>query len=119
MATILIADDEAPIRDLLAQFFDDAGYRTFVATHGAEALALVKTESIDLVITDFMMPIMDGIELCRQLKARGPIAVILMSAADLPRLRAAGADAFIAKPFDLDALEAQVQGLLALPPEAD
>jgi CheY-like chemotaxis protein len=110
-ATILIVDDEEPVRELLAQLLGDAGYRTVLAIHGIHALDLVEQEQPDLVLSDVMMPVLGGAELCRRLKARNgsrPLPVILMSAAGEQAARGAGADAFIHKPFVLDEMEALI-----------
>jgi CheY-like chemotaxis protein len=111
VATILIVDDEEPVRDFLAQLLADVGHRTLQAIHGAEALRLVENERPDLVIADIMMPVLNGAELCRRLKAgatTNAIPVILMSAAGPRAADGTGADAFIAKPFDLEDIEALV-----------
>ena len=112
MATILIVDDEEPVRGFLAQLLADAGHRTLQAVHGAEALAVVQKDRPDLVVSDIMMPVLNGAELCRRLKAgeeTRAIPVILMSAAGRRSADGTGADAFIAKPFDLEAMETLVQ----------
>ena len=112
MATILIVDDEEPVRDFLAQLLADGGHRTLQAVHGAEALELVAKERPDLVVSDIMMPVLNGAELCRRLKAGAdapPIPVILMSSAGPRAADGTGADAFIAKPFDLADMEALVE----------
>ncbi len=120
MATILIVDDEAPIREFLAAFLEDAGYRTLGAINGAQALALLAKERPDVVLSDIMMPVLNGAELCRRLKAAADtrsVPVILMSSAGRNAADGAGADAFIAKPFDsLDEVEALVRRWS--PPEA-
>ena len=112
MALILVVDDEAPLRDLLAQVLQDAGYRVVVASHGRQGLDLALQERPDLVISDIMMPVMSGVDLCRRIKSDlvlPPIPVILASSAGAPAADGAGADAFIAKPFELDAVEALVK----------
>ena len=115
VTTILIVDDEQPVRDLLTFLFEDLGYRSLEAPHGKAALRIIEGERPDLVLSDVMMPIMDGAELCAQLKGdplTATIPVILMSAAG----RLAGledqADATIAKPFNLEDLERLVQRCL-------
>jgi CheY-like chemotaxis protein len=111
VATILIVDDEEPVRGFLAQLLADAGHRTLQAVHGAAALEVVEHERPDLVITDIMMPVLNGADLCRRLKAgtaTTAIPVILMSAAGPRAAEGTGADAFIAKPFDLEDMEALV-----------
>ena len=112
MATILIVDDEEPLRELLALLLTEAGHRTLQASHGAEALEIVARERPDLVVSDFMMPVLTGAELCRELKAMcgtPKIRVILMSSAGPQAANGTEADAFITKPFDLDSMEALVQ----------
>ena len=119
MATILIVDDEQPIREILAELFRGAGHRTVVAEHGRRALELVEEARPDLVISDVMMPVLDGAALCRRLKARpgaDSIPVILMGAAGRRSTDGLGADAFIDKPFTLDAIEALARQWL--PPDA-
>ena len=117
MATILVVDDERPLRDLLVDLFESGGHRAVVAIHGRQALALVGTDRPDLVLSDVMMPLMDGIELCRRLKADADtraIPVILMSAMGERLARGSQADAFIAKPFDLEVMEALVADRLGV-----
>jgi len=112
MATILIVDDEGPIRSLVALLLKDGGHLTRQAINGADALKQIQAERPDLVIADVMMPVLGGAELCRLLKdmpRTHAIPVILMSAAGPRVAEGAGADAFIAKPFNLDEMAAVVQ----------
>ena len=103
---VLVAEDDAPIRGALSCWLEDEGYRVHCAADGQEALEMVASVSPDLVLSDVRMPHVDGIELVRQLRARGrDIPVVLISAqydgADQPGVR------FVAKPFDfLDIAEA-------------
>jgi CheY-like chemotaxis protein len=118
MRTILIVEDEEYIREILAMLFTDAGYRVRVAVHGGDALAQVAEELPDLILSDVMMPVLDGAALCRQLKGQvgtRQIPIILMSAVGSDGARDAGADAFIDKPFDLETLEGLVGRLLRRP----
>ena len=115
MATILIVDDEQPLRELLADVLESEGHRVLVAGNGQEALALVVENQPDLVVSDVMMPLLNGVRLCRQLKAEPATAmvpVILMSSVGPTVAAGAGADAFISKPFDLDEVESVVRTLL-------
>jgi two-component system phosphate regulon response regulator PhoB len=115
VATILVVDDERPVRELLAALLADAGHRVLTAAHGQQALELVAAERPDLVLSDLMMPVLGGADLCRRLKAdaaAGATPVILMSSAHARLAQSAGADAFIAKPFDLEAMEAVVRAWL-------
>jgi CheY-like chemotaxis protein len=120
MATILVVDDEKPIREFLSMWFEQEGHRVIEAAHGRQALDQISTASDrpDLVVSDVMMPVIGGLELCRILK-RDPstvnIPVVLMSAAHPRALTDAIADAVIGKPFDLEALEALVERLLPAP----
>ena len=116
MATILIVDDEEPVRELVALVLKDAGHRTVQAIHGAQALELIDKERPDLVLSDVMMPVLSGGELCRRLKATSntrTIPVILMSSAGRQSSDGAGGDAFLDKPFLLDDLESLVNHWLA------
>jgi two-component system phosphate regulon response regulator PhoB len=111
MTTLLVVDDEEPIRELLASLLEDSGYRVTVAAHGGEALTVVDREAPDLIVADVMMPVISGVELCQRLKQASEtkhIPIILMSAAGTKAADAAGADAFIAKPFDIDEMEALI-----------
>ncbi|WP_322049302.1 response regulator [Paraburkholderia sp. J67] len=84
MTTIVVVDDETLITDFLAFFLEDAGYIVHVARNGVDGLDLIGRVVPDLVITDYMMPAMSGLELARALKANEALAhipVILSSAA--------------------------------------
>ena len=112
VATILVVEDEQPVRELLGMMLEDAGHRVLQAAHGRHGLELAQQERPDLVIADIMMPVLGGVELCHHLKADSetqPIPIILMSAAGERLARGAGAEAFISKPFDLDEMEALVE----------
>jgi CheY-like chemotaxis protein len=120
MATILIVDDEKPVRQFLVAAFQEEGHQVLEASHGRHALGIISSGSTrpDLVISDVMMPLVGGLELCRLLKAdpvTANIPVVLMTAASRPPSGSAGADAIVNKPFDLEALEAVVQRLLSAP----
>jgi two-component system sensor histidine kinase/response regulator len=113
--TILVADDEDFIADVIAILLEDEGYRVLRAKNGAEALALAEGERPDLVLSDVMMPLLSGLELARELRNRengyGP-PIILCSAVPPPRDLPART-VFVAKPFDIEALTATVHTLLA------
>lgn len=111
MTTILVVDDEAPIRELVSWVLRDLGYQVFEAINGREAIALVAEHPPDLVISDVMMPVMGGQELCRWVKQELAPAppVILTSSVDAHLIRGTGADAFVRKPFDLEELEEAVR----------
>jgi CheY-like chemotaxis protein len=107
MATILLVEDEEPIRQFIGELLEGEGYDVVTADHGAQALGLVESARPGLVVTDLMMPIMNGAELCRRLKhdaATQSVPVIVMSAADRAQANGCGADAFLKKPFELETL---------------
>jgi CheY-like chemotaxis protein len=105
MATILVVDDEQPVVDLLTDMLEDDGHTVISAYNGRAALEIVAQHPPDLVISDVMMPFLDGIQLCKRLREehdRESLPVILMSAAMPPDLSSCGANAFIGKPFNID-----------------
>jgi two-component system phosphate regulon response regulator PhoB len=114
--TILLVDDERPVREMLAMALEASGFVVLQAFHGRHALQLIAQHRPDLVISDVMMPLVGGVELCGRLKAdpaTSAVPVVLMSAAGPEAGRGAGADAVVAKPFDLDEMDALVQRLLS------
>jgi len=118
MATILIVDDERPVRQFLVAAFEQEGHQVLEASHGRHALNILAGVSPhpDIVIADVMMPLLGGIELCNVLKAdpaTAHIPVVLMSAAHPRASSNSEADAIIGKPFDLDTLDRLVQRLLS------
>ena len=108
---IVVIDDDIVTRRLLTEILARNGYVVFGAHDGAEGIALVKWEQPKLVLTDLLIPIVDGIGVCRQIKGDPQISgikVIVMSALKNPVLfreaKTAGADDFIDKPIRTDAL---------------
>ena len=118
MPKLLIVDDEIAICDILKHFFLRQGYRVFTATNGEEALVIAAKEQPQLMLLDMKMPRMSGIEVLRQLRARGDaVKVVMVSAvrdddsiAEAARL---GAVDYVVKPFHLDYLEQVVLKKLA------
>ena len=107
MTTILVVDDEPPIINLLTMLLDDEGYGVLPAGDGLAALEVLARTAVDVVITDVMMPRLDGVGLVRTMRARTAwrsIPAILLSAAEPPALDGLGPCTFVAKPFDLTAL---------------
>ena len=110
MPRILVVEDEAPIRYLLADALADEGYAVATAEHGAAALDQARAQPPDAVVLDLMMPIMDGWTFLRARQGDPTLAgvpVVVLSAAGergLQQAKELGADAYLAKPFDLDAL---------------
>ena len=105
MSTIMIVEDDTQIRNVLSEVLEDEGYSTHGAANGSLALEALSTSRPDLIITDIMMPVMDGLRLCASLQAdpaTAGIPVMLMSASNNQHL-AAGCRcaAFLAKPFQI------------------
>lgn len=109
---VLIVDDEAHIRLLLEQTLDplvDAGVDLLTASNGGEALELITRERPELVLLDVMMPVMNGFDVCKRVKADAALAstfVMMLTAKgqELDRVTGAevGADLYLTKPFDPD-----------------
>ena len=115
MAKILIVDDDADLRTLFGLGFLRRGHSIMVAGDGAAALECIVTHAPDLIITDITMPVMDGLELLRRLRADGPptLPVVVVSAHAEQRAAAIAADAFLVKPVALRQLVEVAEGLLA------
>src|SRR5215212_2693971 len=115
--SILVAEDQTDIRDLLVMNLQAAGYSVRAVGDGVAALASQNETASDLLILDLMMPGMDGLEVCKALRARGRSAPILMLTAkstELDRVLGLelGADDYLTKPFSLAELLARVKALL-------
>jgi two-component system response regulator PilR (NtrC family) len=119
MANLLVVDDEQGMRQLLSLVFGRAGHKVRAAENGRRALALLREQSADLIVSDVRMPDMGGIELLREARELLPdVAVVMMTAfATVETAREAfklGADDFIQKPFDVDELKLIVEKALEL-----
>ena len=114
---ILVVDDDKGIRDLLQEFFRKRGLRASVAGDGAEMEALMRRTEVDLVVLDVMLPGRSGLELCRDLRARGSsVPVIMLTAVNETTDRVVGlemgADDYVPKPFDPLELLARIRAVL-------
>ena len=122
-ARILVVDDEAYIRDLVRDTLRSRHYEAEVAANGVEALEVLSRERFDIVVTDVVMPAMEGLELVKQIKRLHPhVHVIVLTAfprnADIGDFLLQGADEFLPKPFrgnDLIAVIRRVELRLASP----
>jgi DNA-binding response OmpR family regulator len=115
MKTILVADDEKPIRELLEGELTEEGYRVVLAANAREALKIVETQPIDLVILDIRMPGMDGLEaLPRILGLKEGVPVILHTAYSQYQesFMSWAADAYIIKSMDFTELKNKIKELL-------
>jgi DNA-binding response OmpR family regulator len=116
-ATILVVDDDANSRDIAARLVELEGFRTKRAESGEECLRMVKTEAIDLILLDVMMPKMDGFEVCAALRQGGiKIPIILLTAKDDVDTRAEGmrqgVSEFLTKPINRAELVARIRAQL-------
>jgi len=117
MATILVADDDANIRELVCLFLRNDGFDTVEAVDGHQALTLYKERHIDLVVLDIMMPVMDGWALCRelrQLNADLPLLMLTARGETWEKVKGfeLGTDDYLTKPFDPLELTVRVKALL-------
>ncbi len=115
--TILVAEDQADIRDLLVMNLRNASYQVQAVGDGVAALESQNEQASDLLILDLMMPGMDGLEVCKALRARGrstPILMLTAKSTELDRVLGLelGADDYLTKPFSLAELLARVKALL-------
>ncbi|KQV99516.1 response regulator transcription factor [Rhizobacter sp. Root1221] len=116
-ATVLVAEDQTDIRELLTLHLRQAGYEVTAVTDGEAALASQNEGGHDLLILDLMMPKLDGLEVCKALRARGrtmPILMLTAKSTELDRVLGLelGADDYLTKPFSLAELLARVKALL-------
>jgi CheY-like chemotaxis protein len=114
---ILVVDDDPSIRFLLRLIFENAGYHVTEAQHGVAALIHIKDAVPDLVVTDMMMPVMDGGELIKHLRSEpltSGLPILAVTANPAAKEAAGSADAVLRKPFERSELLARVGMLLAL-----
>ncbi len=114
---ILVAEDQVDIRDLIALNLQQAGYEVTAVADGRAALASQQERASDLLILDLMMPLLDGLEVCKALRARGratPILMLTAKSTELDRVLGLelGADDYLTKPFSMAELLARVKALL-------
>ncbi|MEP6977805.1 MAG: response regulator transcription factor [Thermoleophilia bacterium] len=125
-STILLVDDEESVQKLLAYPLEREGFRVVQARDGQEALERFAAERIDLVVLDLMLPKLDGLEVCKQLRATSTVPIIMLTARDdeLDKVLGLelGADDYITKPFSIREFRSRVRALLrraSIPREGD
>src|SRR6187200_400644 len=124
---ILLVDDEPPIQTLLSFPLQRDGYEVVQAADGPEALARFSEQVFDLVVLDVMLPKMDGLEVCRRLRAKGERVPIIMLSAKSEEIDKVlglelGADDYITKPFSMREFRSRVRAALRradMPPDHD
>ena len=116
MATILVVDDEQIVREVVVRYLERDGHTTLEAPDGERARNLVTAENPDLVVLDVMLPGADGLELCRWIRGRSDLPVILLTARGEESDRIVGlelgADDYVTKPFSPRELAARVRTVL-------
>ncbi|HEU4568754.1 MAG TPA: response regulator transcription factor [Marmoricola sp.] len=113
---VLMVEDDPNIVDLIRSNLTVRGYDTVVSTDGLHALRLLETESPDIVLLDLMLPDADGMELCRQIRERSGVGIIVVSARGGERDKVTalnmGADDYMTKPFGIEELLARISATL-------
>ena len=115
-ARILLVDDEQPVQKLLSYPLEKDGYEVVPALDGQEALAAFDRQPFDLVVLDIMLPKVDGLEVCRQLRARSSVPIIMLTAKaeEIDKVLGLelGADDYITKPFSMREFRSRVRAAL-------
>src|SRR5258706_387211 len=116
MRRVLIVDDDPKVCETLDRYLAHAGYTTASALDGARALELARTFAPDLIVLDLMLPRVDGLEVCRTLRASSQVPIIMLTARTTERDKLAGlalgADDYLTKPSSPRELVARVEGVL-------
>ncbi|MBV7393283.1 phosphate regulon transcriptional regulator PhoB [Mameliella sediminis] len=117
--TVLVVEDEAAQREVLTYNLEAEGFRVTRAENGEEALVLIEEESPDIIVLDWMLPNVSGIEVCRQIKTRSdtrnvPIIMLSARSEEVDRVRGleTGADDYVVKPYSVIELMARVRAQL-------
>jgi DNA-binding response OmpR family regulator len=116
VATVLVVEDESVVREVVVKYLHREGYRTLEAGDGDTACTLVEREAPDLVVLDLMLPGTDGLAVCRWIRSRSEVPVIMLTArgeeADRIVGLELGADDYVTKPFSPRELAARVKSVL-------
>ena len=116
MSTVLVVDDEPIVRDVVVRYLERDGYRTLEAATGDEARRVLEREEPSLVVLDVMLPGTDGFQLCRWIRARSDLPIVMLTARGEESDRIVGlelgADDYLTKPFSPRELAVRVRNLL-------
>lgn len=116
MATILVVEDERDINNLVRRHLEEEGHRVLQAFDGPSALAAATSEGLDLVVLDWMLPRLDGLEVCRRVRRESVVPILMLTARseEIDRVVGleVGADEYLTKPFGIRELLARVRALL-------
>jgi DNA-binding response OmpR family regulator len=113
---ILVVDDEVKILEVLKAFLENKGFIVFTAENGRQAFEIIENESVSIILLDLMLPEMSGEEICKIIRKKSRIPIIMLTAkadeADMLEGLGIGADDYITKPFSLKALYARIEAVL-------
>lgn len=116
MIKILVVDDDNHIRELIKFFLENSAYEVEEASNGEEALEKVYDSKIDLAIVDVMMPKVNGLDLCKEIRKDYDFPILMLTAKgetrDIVKGFGAGVDDYMSKPFDLEELDVRIKALL-------
>jgi DNA-binding response OmpR family regulator len=114
--SVLLVEDEENLASLVGAYLEQEGYRVIPVATGADALRTIEAEPVRLVVLDLNLPDMDGLDVCRQIRARSSVPVVMLTARDEEADRLAGletgADDYIGKPFSPKELVARMKAVL-------
>lgn len=116
MARLLIVEDDCDLNKSVCDYFEDSGYEIIGCYNGAEALATFEKQDFDLIISDIMMPVIDGFALAEKVRNKSQVPIIFMTARDDKFSKQLGykigIDDYVVKPFDIDELVLKVGAIL-------
>ncbi|WP_426451545.1 response regulator transcription factor [Paenibacillus sp. S-38] len=116
MKRILVVDDEDKIRDVVVSYLQKDGFHTLEAAAGREALQILQSEPVDLIVLDLMLPDMDGEQLCQTVRSMNSVPILMLTAkvSENSRIKglSLGADDYVIKPFDPREVVARIRTIL-------